>query len=145
MNKLVSIDVLSEGEEGEYAVIPLNLIHYLEMKIESESVRLFPDSGNVDKVSMTSFLAISFNKDVLAIETSQKKMFFDQLLRRDISQIYLNYDNGESEVYYCNWCEDSWKKNLYQTNNFENEGLVEILISNHNHNTEKENKNVDKR
>jgi hypothetical protein len=143
MNKLVSIDVLSEGEIGEYTVIPLNLIHYLEMKIESESVRLFPDSGNIDKISTLSFLALSFKTDVLTIETSQKKLFYDQLRRRDISQIYLNYDNGESEVYYCNWCEENWKKNLYQDNNFETEGLVEILISNHN--TEKENTNVDKR
>jgi hypothetical protein len=142
MNKIVSIDVLS-AEGGEYTVIPLSSIRYLEMQIDNEKVLLFPESGNVDKISMTSYLAMGFSSDVLTLETSQKRMFFDQLKKRDIGHIYLNYDNQESEVYYCNWCEENCDKNLYQDNNFETEGLVEILISNHN--TEKENKNVDKR
>jgi hypothetical protein len=63
-------------------------------------------------------------------------LFLDLLHRFDISQIYLNYDNQDSETYYCNWCEENCDKNLYQENKFETEGLVEILISNHNHNTE---------
>jgi hypothetical protein len=129
MNKICSIDIVSEN--GEFVIIPLTSIRYLEMKNVNESVLLF-QGGNIDKVSTADYMAMGFSSDVLALETNQGHLFLDLLHRFDISQIYLNYDNQDSETYYCNWCEENCDKNLYQENNFETEGLVEILISNHN-------------
>jgi hypothetical protein len=129
MNKLVSIDIVSE--DAEFVIVPLESIRYLEMKNINESVSIIP-GGNVDKISTASYTAIGLNSDVLGLETNLGHLFLDMLHKRNIGQIYLNYDNRDSETFYCDWCLDDCDKNLYQENNFENEGFVGILISNHN-------------
>jgi hypothetical protein len=129
MNRICSIDIV--GESGEFVIVPLGSIRYLEMKNINESVSIIP-GGNVDKVSTAAYMAIGLNSDVLGLETNLGHLFLDFLHKRNIGQIYLNYDNQDSETYYCDWCIDDCDKNLYQENNFENEGFVGILISDHN-------------
>jgi hypothetical protein len=132
MNRICSIDLVSENGE-EYIVFPLESIRYLEMKNINESVSLIRDgNGDVDKTSTAAYMAIGLNSDVLGLETNLEHLFLDWLHKRNIGQIYLNYDNRDSETFYCDWSIEDCDKNLYQENNFENEGFVGILISNHN-------------